>query len=435
MMNNRRDFLAAGAASGLAFPLAHATGSSLLLPNGPRPKVAVILTIMTVRSHAHVIMENFLYPYMFNGQKTDPGVDVVSFYVDQFPTGEMAKGIAKKYRIPIFDSINGAICLGGEKPVVDAVLSIGEHGDYPHDDLGRHQYPRKRFFDQIIAAIDKGDHGLPIFNDKHLSYRWDWTKEMYDVAREKKCPLMAGSSVPLAQRIPNLELPAGCQIDEALSIHGAGVESYDFHSLEVLQSMIENRRGGETGVSTLQFLDSKDLQKKFESGEISRSLFDAAIRTIDPKENLKFEQIMPSAHGILLRYKDGLKASCISIKQAGGIRWPFSCRLKGGKEIQACRFYVGPWNNRNLFKALSHSIQTHFRQNSSPYPVERTLLTSGIVNTTMDSRHEGGKRLNTPHLEIAYQPRDFKAMREMGETWKYLKPGTPQPNGFYNQFK
>ncbi|MEC9091493.1 MAG: hypothetical protein VX438_02220, partial [Planctomycetota bacterium] len=336
---------------------------------------------------------------------------------------------------PIYPSIQAAICLGGKTPAVDAVLSIGEHGDYPHDELGRHQYPRKSFFDQIIATINQGNRGIPIFNDKHQSYRWDWTKQMYDMAQENNCPLMAGSSVPLAQRIPNLELPNGCEIDEALSIHGGGVESYDFHGLEVLQSMVENRKGGETGISSLQFLNSQHLQKKFTTGEISRGLFEGAIRTIDPNKKMKFEDVMPTAHGIQLHYKDGLKASCISVKQATGTRWPFSCRLKGETKIQACRFFVGPWNNRNLFKALSHAIQTHFRHQSSPYSVERTLLTSGVVNTTMESRHQGGKRLRTPHLEIAYNAKNFSNMREMGETWKYLKPDTPQPDGFYNQFQ
>ena len=430
----RRQFLAASvgtAASGFCTDDRFGICSE---PQLSRPRVAVLMTVMTHRSHAHVILENFLYPYMFNGRKTSPGVDVVSFYVDQFPKGEMARATAKQFDIPIYPTIEKAICGDSGKPQVDAVLSIGEHGNYPHDKLGRHQYPRKRFFDEIIAAVKNGDRGLPIFNDKHLSYRWDWTKEIYETARRQHCPLMAGSSVPLAQRIPNLELDDGCEIDEALSIHGGGVESYDFHGLEVLQSMIENRKGGETGVEALQFLDSKLLQKKMDDGEISRDLFDAAMKTVDPDSKLKYDQIMRSAHGILLKYRDGLKASCISVKQIAGIRWPFACRLKGQDDIKACRFYVGPWDNRNLFKALSHSIQTHFRERKAPYPVERTLLSSGIVNLTMDSKAKGGKRLETPELAIQYQARDFKRMREMGDTWKHLTPETPQPKGLFNQF-
>ena len=64
---------------------------------------------------------------------------------------------------------------------------------------------------------------VPLFNDKHFSYRWDWAQEMYDTAREHGMPLMAGSSVPLGQRLPLLESPAGAEIETALSVHGGGV--------------------------------------------------------------------------------------------------------------------------------------------------------------------------------------------------------------------
>src|SRR5439155_9468596 len=136
-----------------------------------------------------------------------------------------------------------ALCLGADKLAVDAVLSIGEHGSYPINKKGQQEYPRKRFFDEIVAVFRRSGKVAPVFNDKHLSYRWDWAKEMYDTTRELKIPLMAGSSVPLAQRIPALEIPAGTKISEAVSIHVGGLDSYDFHAWEVLQSLVENRRG------------------------------------------------------------------------------------------------------------------------------------------------------------------------------------------------
>ncbi|MEE2639737.1 MAG: hypothetical protein VX768_03865 [Planctomycetota bacterium] len=430
----RRDFLSVSAAATLPISEWQRDTKPIRSTAPPRPRVAVVMTVMTYRSHAHVILENFLHPYMFNGRKTDPGVEVASFYVDQFPKGDMARQVSKDFGIPVYDTIDGAICLGGKAPAVDAVLSIGEHGDYPYDELGRHQYPRKRFFDEIIQAVRKGSHGLPIFNDKHLSYRWDWSREMYETARKHQCPLMAGSSVPLAQRIPKLELPKGAPIEEAISIHGGGVESYDFHGLEVLQSMVENRQGQETGVASVQFLDSEALAKKIETGEISRKLLDAALQAVAPDHRWKQEELLAGAHGILLQYRDGFRAACLGIRQVTPTRWLFACQLPGEAAPRSCRFYVGPWDNRNLFKALSHAIQTHFRQHSAPYPVERTLLTSGIVNTVMDSRHAAGKRLDTPHLAISYPGSQFREMREMGDTWKHLKPGLPQPKGLYRQF-
>ena len=48
-----------------------------------RPRVAAVVTEFTERSHAHVILENCLESYYFNGQLTDPGIDIVSLFVDE----------------------------------------------------------------------------------------------------------------------------------------------------------------------------------------------------------------------------------------------------------------------------------------------------------------------------------------------------------------
>src|SRR4051812_2192530 len=93
-----------------------------------RLKVAAVFTEFRFRSHAHDILENFLEPYYFNGKVTDPGCDVVSFYADQFPENDMARPVAKEYKIPLYPSIAEALCRGGKDLAVDAVLCIGEHG-------------------------------------------------------------------------------------------------------------------------------------------------------------------------------------------------------------------------------------------------------------------------------------------------------------------
>src|SRR5687768_1132130 len=101
-----------------------------------RPKVAAVFTEFTYRSHAHVILENFLEPYVFNGKRTEPGVEVVSLFADQTPKGHMTEDVARAYKIPTFKTIDEALCLGGKELAVDAVLSIGEHGRYPRNKLG-----------------------------------------------------------------------------------------------------------------------------------------------------------------------------------------------------------------------------------------------------------------------------------------------------------
>src|SRR5258706_4450192 len=116
---NRRQWLEATAG---ALAIATCNGAE-----GKRPRVAAVITEFTYRSHGHVILENFLEPYYFNGQLTDPGLDVAGLYVDQFPSGDMAREAAKHYGFQIFPTIGEALRLGGKSLAVDGVLSIGEH--------------------------------------------------------------------------------------------------------------------------------------------------------------------------------------------------------------------------------------------------------------------------------------------------------------------
>lgn len=400
-----------------------------------RPRVAAVITEFTHRSHAHVILENSLEPYYFNGKLTESGMDVVSLYVDQFPDRDMARDVAKQYGITIYPTIAEALRLGSKELAVDGVLSIGEHGNYPKTDRGAIMYPRKRFFDEIVAVFRRSGRVVPLFSDKHLSYRWDWADEMARVARELKIPFMAGSSVPLAQRRPPLELPDDAKIEEAVSVHSGPPEVYDFHGLEVLQSIVEARRGGETGVSEVQLLEGDAVWQAAAEGRWSYALAEAAMRAETGKEVGRLQDFIEPAdgkqhpvHAILIRYRDGLRATVLRIGNVS-TRWCFACRLAGKPEPLATSFYVGPWENRNLFKALSHAIQTHIREKQAPYPVERTLLVTGMLATAMDSRFEQHKLLATPHLQVTYQPRDFRAMREMGESWKIITEDIPQPKG------
>ena len=90
---------------------------------------------------------------------------------------------------------------------------------------------------------------------------------------------------------------------------------------------------------------------------------------------------------------------------------------------------LGPWKNRNLFKALAHAIGHMFLTKHPAYPVERTLLTTGITEAVMKSRALKGVILPTPYLGFGYQPVDFSAFRENGKSWEILNDGVPEPKG------
>lgn len=442
-MDTRRGFLR-NTAAGVCLPI-WLTSAAAAQAERRRPRVAVIFTVLRFRSHAYNILENFLGPYYFNGQLTDPGVDVVALYADQLPRDDMAREVSRRFDIPLYRSIAAAMCCGSEQMSVDAVLLIGEHGDYPYNELGQHLYPRKRFFDEALAVMKRDNRFVPIFNDKHFSYRWDWAREMVDAARRHRLPLMGGSSVPLAARSPQLELPENAPIEEAVAIHGGGLESYDFHALEVLQSIVESRAKGETGIRQIQLHTGEDFQRAQREGRWSAKLVEAAMRAEQqlgarrqprPKTGVftaarKYEP-PPRPQGdyaISILYNDGLRATVLKLGSSAD-RWNFACRLRGESRVRATTFFNGPWGNRCLFKALSHAIQRLFVDRQEPYPAERTLLTTGAVEAVMHSYRDGGQPVLTPHLDIAYTSRDWSALRETGKTWSIITVDTPQPTKF-----
>ena len=161
-------------------------------------------------------------------------------------------------------------------------------------------------------------------------------------------------------------MPPGAKITEAVSLHGGNLEAYDFHGLEVLQSMVEARAGGETGIKEVEFFDSDRLWKAADEGVWSPELADLARATDpDPAKPGPLREVARSSgrnrlHGILVTYKDGLRGMVLNAAR-DGTHWHFACKLAGDPTPRATSFYVGPWDNRNLFKALSHAIQECFR--------------------------------------------------------------------------
>lgn len=426
---SRRQYLQATAAAALGGPIGRAQTPAT------RPKVAAVFTEFRMRSHAFHILTSLMGKYLFRGEWRDPGIDVVSFYADQFPSGDMARETAQRFQVPLFKTIDEALCLGGNTLAVDAVCLIAEHGRYPKTELGQTMYPRKQFFDQIVAVVERSGRPVPVFNDKHLSYRWDWAQQMVDDARRLRIPFMAGSSVPLAERRPRLAFPSGAQVEEAVSIHGGGVESYDFHALEVMQSLIEARAGGETGVKQVQFFEGDACRQAHEQRVWSPDLVNAAMHAERdaamqrrPRMRYPDEPFVPR-HALVVTYKDGTQGTAMTVG-SGGDRWNFACRLKGEARPLATAFYSGPWGNWNLFNALSGAIAHFFRTGKSPYPVERTLLASGILGVAMHSRAAGGKAIATPELEFAYAPQDFSELCETGESWRVITPEMPEPTRF-----
>jgi hypothetical protein len=63
--------------------------------------------------------------------------------------------------------------------------------------------------------------------------------------------------------------------------------------------------------------------------------------------------------------------------------------------------------------ALISKAEEMFVTSKAPYPVERSLLTTGLVAAALRSLGSSQKRLMTPHLAVRYQaPRESLFLRD-----------------------
>jgi hypothetical protein len=378
-----------------------------------KKKVAAAATVYHRHSHADVILGKILEGYHHDGGP-GPNLQLVALYVDQFPDTDLSRALARKYGFRLTKTIEEALTLGTRGIAVDGVLSIGEHGDYPANARGQILYPRRRFFAEITKAFAKYKKSVPVFSDKHLAATWDDARWMYDQSRALFVPFMAGSSVPVMWRKPPLQLPKNCEIAEAVQLGYGPFEGYGFHALEGLQCMVERRRGGETGVKAVTCLTGAAQWQALDQGRWSRACLEAAMKIVPAHAQGDHRAITArTADAAVWRieYRDGLTAAVAMMNgwmyEGDGGGFIFAGRLKGQDKPAATQFYQQLLDPMAHFEHQVKAIESFVRTGHAPYPVERTLLTTGILDAAMISYSEKGRRVETPHLAIKYQPTDW----------------------------
>ena len=383
-----------------------------------RKKIAAIITEYRPRSHADVMVTKFLKGFPTDDGLLKPRVDIASMYIDQFPDADIGRSIAAEHDVPIFPSIVKALTLGSDKLAVNGVLLIGEHGDYAWNEKEQHLYPRKYFMEQICGVLAASGRAVPIYNDKHLSYNWHDAKWMYDRARQLGAPFMAGSSLPMGWRNPWLEYELETPVEEAIAIGFSGLDIYGFHTLEALQCMVERRLGGETGVAAVTCLEGDAVWQAAKDGLWSRELAEAACAPIENKPAGSMEEHCKNPALFLVEYRDGLRGAVLMLN---GYVTDLAYAGRVGGVIQGTEFYLQNSEPHGHFSYLSLNIEEMFVTGVPTYPVERTLLTSGVLEAALDSRYQGYAksndfvvRLETPHLDIAYRSYEKLPWRPYG---------------------
>jgi len=370
-----------------------------------RPRIAGITTVFRKNSHAEVIIGRLIRGYSLDDEGSHPALALTSLFTDQLPKGDLGREWSTQYGFPIVNSVNKALTHGSKTLNVDGVLLVAEHGDYERSATGNKRFPKRRLFGEVAKTFEAAGRSVPVFSDKHLADNWTDAKWIYDRAKELNVPLMAGSSLPVLWRYPPVDTRRDSKIEEIVAVSYGSLDAYGFHALEMVQCLVERRAGGETGVRSVRCLTGDEVWKARAAGQFSEQLFQATLdRLIQKrweKRNKTLEESVREPVLWMIEYRDGLRASVLILNGAVA-NWTAAWKYAGENRIESTRFQVQEERPYSHFTYLVKGFEKMVETGKPTWPVERTLLTSGVLDALLTSKLNGGEKLPTPWLDVRY---------------------------------
>lgn len=416
MTTSRRTFLAnlsTIAATAMIAPVRLSSAE----PGGSRKKIAFLGTEVRTHSHSQHFLDRLTLGYGWRGAWQEPRVDVAGVYIDQFPEGDLARGRIKRHGLTLYPTIAEALMLGTGKLAVDGVVIIAEHGKYPNNERGQKLYPRYEWFKECVKVFEASGRSVPVFNDKHLSTTWERCKEMADDSKRLGFPFFAGSSLPVTRRMPSIDMPHGAPLSESVCTAYGGVDSYDIHALETAQCMSERRRGGEVGIRSVHALRGAPMWEMLSKPdrEATRRLMASALTRshnlpVDGgyyTDRISFDwaqKVFPGALAYFIEHLDGFRTTMFLMD----IRdFNYAGLRSDTGEIVSCQMYLPMPTHGSTTADFFHPLVRHIENTvitgKIPYPIERTLLTSGMTLAAVESLHRGQIQIETPEMNVRYQ--------------------------------
>jgi hypothetical protein len=131
-------------------------------------------------------------------------------------------------------------------------------------------------------------------------------------------------------------------------------------------------------------------------------LTEADGRTQDLVASGELPKLAKNPSAYFIEYRDGLKATMLMLN--GALKdFNFAARIKGSPHILSTQFLLTPEPNVTYSACLMNKAEEMFETGVAPYPVERTLLVSGMLESCLTSKVQDHARLETPQLKVAYK--------------------------------
>ena len=372
-------------------------------------KIAFLLDEFTTPSPAQQLLDRFLIGYPCDGElRKFEGAKVSAYLaVTAEPNfGERPKELNLAAAPTVEEAVAGA----------DAVVIVSRRPGAQANEAF------------LNIALERAPEGSACFVHGVLANSLTNAHGFVTKANDRRIALLAGTPLSVTWRLPQVELPASTPLTEALIVvqvnpqaiqatppsPPATLAGAELHALDGLLPVIERRRGGESGIRSVRYLEGKELWHAGQKGLWSWPLLAAALsRSHTPQgdpvldgrtQDLVGLGLVPklarNPRGWLLEHCDGLR-STILVLDGVVADFNFAVRSQNG-EIVSAQLFRAPPPAEHHFSRLSAMMEDFFRSGTPPWPMERSLLIAGLLETFSKPASLSGKRMETPELAVAY---------------------------------
>ncbi|MAE61246.1 MAG: hypothetical protein CMJ49_07800 [Planctomycetaceae bacterium] len=365
------------------------------LSDGKRP-VTGFVSSWFPHSHPEVMLGRIIRTYSNDGKGEPSQLYLASLYVDFPRHDDMSAQIAADYDVRISPTMEDALTLGTGELAVGGVIICDIWQDYPYSRTNQMIYPHRKFFDAAVDVMQRSGKVAPVFVDAYLADNWEDSWHIYSTAKELGIPLMAGSSVPVGWRQPKAEIPRGAKVKEIVAISYHTTDLYGFHGMEMIQTLAERRAGGETGVASVQCLTGQAIWDA--EGKVwDRELLADALARNDPPRTIEYvKENAEDPTLFIVNYVDGTRASMFCLNYSV-LHWAAAWRYEDGTR-DSTMFWLHEEATLAHFARQVKGIEKMILTGTPAWPVERTLLTSGMLHAGHLSKVEGNRVVETPYM-------------------------------------
>jgi hypothetical protein len=241
----------------------------------------------------------------------------------------------------------------------------------------------------LTRVVEQAPAGCACFVHGALAASDAGAREIARAASARRIALAAGATTAVTWRLPEVDVPRGARLRQALIVVQGQFPDAEFEALEGLLPLLERRRGGETGVARVRHFDGSAVWEAGERGLWSWPLLAAALsRSDNPQGDAAVDgrtqdlvglglvpRLARQPRGWVLDHRDGLRSAILVLDGVVG-DYNFALDTVGHGIISAQLYRPRP-PAQQQFSRLAAVVEDYFRTGQPPWPIQRSFFVSG----------------------------------------------------------